>query len=135
MTSIRGVVANYAALNGKPAAGGAFAFDFTTVEAYLATHDRFIVTVGRSVTEDATPMVAYVNHGRLLIDCPCGNGESVEPTWGVVCCFVCGRQFRHVTVPTRLDDVDALFTAREEHRRNFDPRTGETADDLREGRG
>lgn len=87
---------------------------------------------GDAVVLDA-PMVAYVNHGRLLVDCAvCYSGVHVDAVDEVAPCFLCGTTWRgrHIAFPPDLEAVDRALGARRTDQRNFDPRRGDTLASL-----
>jgi hypothetical protein len=75
------------------------------VEAVLAQHrtthlvDRVLGAVAAAVP----PVVAYVNHGRWVVDCECGDAGVVDPAWpdrGFFC-FGC-YNIIHTGLPRRV---------------------------------
>src|SRR3990172_10517040 len=36
-------------------------------------------------------LTPFVNAGRWMLQCPCGDYPIVEPQWHMACCFQCGR--------------------------------------------
>lgn len=86
---------------------------------------------------------AFINEGRLLLDCTCGSGVSVSVDWMLAACFECGAIYRgkQIVLPPRLAEVDALLVRLPMGLRSFYP-AGETVemlarriDDLTKGRG
>lgn len=76
----------------------------------------------------AAPVDGYVNGGRWLVRCPCGNTPSASPEWGVACCFECGAVYT-VAFPDDRDAIESILVKRPVMRtRNWIP--GETVADL-----
>ena len=81
---------------------------------------------------DETP-VAYVNEGRWVIDCDCGNGCIAGPVgWdggnvSVAICFECGSVYRPAFPLTRASIETVLLARPAVHQRNFmaDPANAE----------
>ena len=69
--------------------------------------------------------VAYVNEGRLLIDCSCLNGVVVDVQAELACCFWCGKIWRgaQLVLPTQVDieEIDLLFDKMATQDREFHP--------------
>lgn len=55
---------------------------------------------------------AYVNHGRWLVQCSCGNGAFTHPEWRVACCAECGAVFRGVVFPENRAEIEAVLLKR-----------------------
>lgn len=55
-----------------------------------------------------TPVVAYVNHGRWLADCPaCGNGMAASREWNLALCICgCGAIYAAVVFPPDADAIE-----------------------------
>jgi hypothetical protein len=80
---------------------------------------------------DATPMPAYINHSRWLVDCACGNGVPVTIGDGPreAVCFVCGMVWTNPVFPADESDIERLLVQRRHTpTRNWQP--GETVADL-----
>lgn len=76
--------------------------------------------VGPLVPRPERP-IAFVNLGRWLILCDCGNAPSADPTWGVAVCFTCGSEYRPA-FPADRAAVEVELLARPDRRaRNFMP--------------
>ena len=59
------------------------------------------------------PRLAYVNHGRWLIDCwYCDSGCFTHPEWRIACCAECGATYYGVEFPENLDEVTRLLLLR-----------------------
>lgn len=83
-----------------------------------------------SVRDDDEPISAYINHGRWVVDCDCGSGNMVEPTWLLAGCLACGRIHTNVVMPEGHGDIERELTVRTRpSNRNWVP--GESAADLR----
>ncbi len=104
---------------------------------YLAWFRKFLAgkrAAGASVVEfeSSVQLVAYVNHGRWIVDCECGAGNSVDPSWSVACCVGCGAIHRDLVFPADVSAVETCLTQRAFHvNRNFDPRRGEDVATIR----
>lgn len=90
------------------------------------------VTAGMAA-DNSPPLVAYVNHGRWLVDCPCGSGAYVDPMAEVARCAGqgCGLVSRVLLPPVSdRSEIERLLLARRRPpERNW--RHPETIDDLR----
>lgn len=72
-----------------------------------------------------------LEHGRWIVDCPCGSGAGVSRT-GLACCMECGAQMT-ITLPdaTTRAAVETLLSERRlPQERNWTPAT-ETLEDIR----
>ena len=103
-------------------------------EAFRAAHARSgsVGDYDTPLAENDTPVVAYVNHGRLLIDCTCGNGVPTSPPASVTeaVCFSCGTIWTNIVFPRDFATIiDVLRERPLAHTRNW--RTPETISDLR----
>lgn len=83
--------------------------------------------------------VAYINHGRWLVDCPCGNGPNVSPVDASpeAVCFACGTVWTNVLVPVEHVEIERVLSERK-FAVNQNWRPGENVEDLvaeAEGRG
>jgi hypothetical protein len=85
---------------------------------------------------DAPSVAAYINHGRLVVDCPdCNGAEMVWPETALMLCHSCGNRavggkWRRVVLPPRLADIEGTLGERPDARtRNWHP--GESVADLR----
>lgn len=85
------------------------------------------------LVEDATPMVAYVNHGRWLVDCTCRNGVPVTPvslSKPEAVCLSCGTVWTSISLPGDLAAVErALLDRARDVDRNW--QAAQSAEDLR----
>lgn len=105
---------------------------------YLAIQREHLrKTEGPDPFNEPTPVQAFIDEDRLLIDCLCKNGVPVFRREGrghdehFAACVVCGRIYRHVVVPDDLDEGDAVLAKQPVNNRRWDPRRGETLDDLK----
>jgi hypothetical protein len=78
---------------------------------------------------------AYVNHGRWIVDCPCGGAECVTEDDKVFYCLSCGNaqvngNFIRVKFPNQVerDKFEKSLALRPESLRNWIP--GETPADI-----
>lgn len=80
--------------------------------------------------EQRRAVLAYVNHGRWLVDCPdCANADHVDPDDPIYVCVACGNRGRYLRVifpgARGVDAIERLLGARpDETTRNWSP--GET---------
>jgi len=99
----------------------------------LAARDMTAHMVVRTVDGRLAPAVAYVNHGRLVADCPtdgCGGALLVHRTAGLFLCPYCLVGPRRIVTPRDLDAIEAMLGMRPVlTTRNWRP--GETLADLR----
>ncbi len=91
-----------------------------TVEGYVAAQAAFIARNAQALPgryaavhphEVARALEAYINHGRWLVDCPCGNGVMTAPGWPA-CCYSCGAIYRDVHISADADQIEALLSRR-----------------------
>lgn len=64
---------------------------------------------------NAAPLVARVNHGRWLADCPTGDGDApvIDPEWGIAICLTCGSIFTtSIVLPAEWPAIDAALMQR-----------------------
>lgn len=77
----------------------------------------------------ASPRLAYMNHGRWVIDCECGAGNVCDPEWSQIPCIACGRIHTVVIYPADRDAIEQALDVRDSVRtRNWMP--GESVDYL-----
>ena len=78
----------------------------------------------------ADPVTAYVNHGRWVIDCDCGAGNSVHPDWKLACCLECGAIRTNIVFPAEIREIERTLASRKRQaNRNWRP--GETVATLK----
>lgn len=76
-----------------------------------------------------TQMLARVDHNSWIIDCECGAGNAVDPTWPAAHCFGCGAVHRNITWPVNRERLEEILLLRVDvTKRNWQP--GETEEDL-----
>jgi len=105
-------------------------------EAHRSVAQRLLASYQLPVIADWTPrgdVVAYVNEGRWVADCPqrdCAGAELVDPEWPLfVCCSGCGCGPHCVIFPKDREKIEAALVKRQVPRtRNWLP--GETVSDL-----
>lgn len=86
---------------------------------------------GFRVTRDPRQLVAYVNEGRWLVDCPrCNNGIPVSPDWSIAGCRACGRVYSAVVFPSEFHIIEALLHERDFEHQQWKP--GESVKALRD---
>jgi len=99
---------------------------------YIGVAERGL-TLGEAADLSVAPLVAYVNHGRWVVDCPdCGNGMYVHPDHLVWCCN-CGNRSaggmqRRVQWPAELERIEQVLLLRPTANRHWYPH--ETVADL-----
>jgi hypothetical protein len=106
-------------------------------EAYRRRHAAAIAKKRASgqriaVVESTEAVVARVDHGRWIADCPCGAGNAVDVDAKIALCFGCGTVHLNVTLPdaTSLRAIERALVARAHVKtRNWNP--DETVDDLK----
>lgn len=98
-------------------------------------------TILDDVNESAAPVIARVERGRWIADCPdCGATMFLLPAPEPFICGDCfnsaiGRRYRRVTWPRDIEQVETLLLRRAEPRtRGFDPRREQVKDLRRENR-
>lgn len=79
-------------------------------QAAAAKAARFGVVI--TAHEDATTLVARIDHGRWIADCACGSGVALERTWAEARCFGCGAVYRSVQWPAAADRIEAALVKR-----------------------
>ena len=61
------------------------------------------------ITESTAPLIAYVNQGRYVADCVCGDGVLLDPDWSLGVCLGCYTVHLAITWPSDLRQIaDAL---------------------------
>lgn len=88
-----------------------------TPAAYLAAiaqamHKRLRTRAEGTVTESADPVAAYIDHGRWVLDCRCGAGNSVHPDWRLAGCYACGTIWTNVQIPLDRAVIERVLLAR-----------------------
>lgn len=79
---------------------------------------------------EGEPLVAYVNHGRWVADCPCGSGLLCSPRDEDACCLECGLVHRVAfPEPSDIDAATQILMQRPRRNRNWYP-VGEQVSDL-----
>lgn len=72
--------------------------------------------------DEAAAAVVYVNWGRILTDCFCGDAPVVDPDWQLACCLGCGRIYRTFVIPSDFADIETALMARPDApTRNWQP--------------
>lgn len=84
-----------------------------------------------AVHEEMAPLLARVDHGRWIVDCECGAGNSVHPEWSFAGCMACGAIHLVVIIPPDWKAIEAALNNRKrDMHRNWTP--GETLEQLHE---
>lgn len=75
-------------------------------------------------------LIAYINHGRWVVDCPaCTMGVLTHPEWSLACCAECGAVYQSVAFPQNWREIEGLLLNRPRPYQNWMPK--ESAFDLR----
>lgn len=83
--------------------------------AYLAVAVARAKKAGRQVVDDDRALIAYVNHGRWVADCPhCNGGIMLDPTWPLAACLGagCHRVFRAIAQPAEWAQIEEILAVR-----------------------
>ena len=73
------------------------------------------------VRESGLVLDAYVSDGRWVVQCPCGNGNSAHPRWGIAACVECGA-IHGVRFPANWERAERILLEREHpHQRHWFP--------------
>ena len=83
------------------------------------------------LASEMQPISAYINEGRWLVDCPCGNGAPVLPQESAAVCFSCGSVHTNVSMPADADAIERVLLRRK-FRRNQNWFQSETVEQLQE---
>jgi len=76
-----------------------------------------------------TPVNARVDHNTWVVDCECGAGNAVDPTWPAAYCFGCGAIHNNVVWPLNRERIEEILLQRVDvTKRNW--RIGESEEDL-----
>jgi hypothetical protein len=87
----------------------------TSAAAYLGWHRGHLYAAGAVAQEWplSSPVLARVNHGRWIADCPnCRCGPLTHPEWRLACCGECGCVMTNVVFPADLDQIVDLLLRR-----------------------
>lgn len=85
----------------------------------------------RQARQGIAPVVARIEHGRWIAECPCRGGMAVDPAWASAFCLACGTEHT-VTFPATgvLKQIEAVLSKRsDELTRNWFPH--ESVTDLK----
>jgi len=92
-------------------------------------HAIFVRGHGGDIEQRLETVVARVNHGRWIADCPnCNAGIALHPEWDRARCFGCGAIYRNLTWPAHPRLIARVLRARVIRHQNWEP--GETVADL-----
>ena len=75
---------------------------------------------------EGTTVHAYINHGRLVADCPCNGAELVSPGLPMLC-GSCGAEHK-VEFPKALSKIEAALQPRPVTNQNYT--VGQSVDEL-----
>ena len=100
----------------------------TDIASYRDAHRKF---AGERLQENSDERLAYVNHGRWVVDCTkCSGAGLASREVGVSCCFDCGTVYTRVSFPKDAEKIEALLLRRSDlATRNWT--IGETLKSLR----
>jgi len=82
------------------------------VDTYRSTHTAAMVSAGKDVYEIDIPREAYINHGRWVVDCTCNGAGLTSRSFGVACCFDCGRVYTEIVFPENVLAIELLLIGR-----------------------
>jgi len=109
--------------------GPAVTIGAETIAAYQARVVAQASAKGIRVTADDRTLVAYVNGGRWVANCPhCNSGIAVHPDWRYAACLDCLHTYTAITFPSDLVAVEDALAVRPVNNQNCTPT--ETADQL-----
>lgn len=93
----------------------------------------FLAKVGKTARESHETPTPRIDHGRWLVDCPCGSGAGIS-TASKAYCFECGR-IMTVSLPAKVEreEAEAVLSARPLRARNWRP-DRESVNDLKRER-
>ena len=91
----------------------------TDVPSYRAVHELAMQNKGVRFSEVDTPRSAYINHGRWVVDCLCAGAGLTSRSFGLSCCFDCGRVYTAITFPKHGKAIEDLLLARPPDARNW----------------
>jgi hypothetical protein len=103
-----------------------------TPDELLARVERRAVHDGTRTRADVRTLVAYLNHGRWIADCPnCMNGIVLHPEWPRIGCLGdgCYRTFVSIEMPANWREIEEAVQDRRVDKRNWFP--GESLERLR----
>jgi hypothetical protein len=85
----------------------------TDADSYRGVHRKALEVKGQATTENNTPINAYINHGRWVVNCPECNGAGLASrTIKVSCCFDCGAVFTQVVFPRLAPTIEQTLLKR-----------------------
>lgn len=83
------------------------------VDSYRKVHRQALMKNGKNVKENEADQVAYINHGRWLVNCrECNGAGLTSRTMKVSCCFDCGSVFTHVVFPKQAKKIETALLKR-----------------------
>ncbi len=86
----------------------------TDVDSYLSLHRNVLQEQQRVPQENSQERVAYVNHGRWVVDCntDCHGAGLTSPTFNVSVCFDCGTVYTNIVFPDNAAAIEAVLLKR-----------------------
>lgn len=104
-----------------------------TVEAWREQARARAHAVGRELVPDDRTLIAYVNWGRWIADCPyCGSGIMLDPTWSEANCFGdgCYHVYAAFLWPTEAEraSIEGALVVRQQKHQHWGNERGITRD-------
>jgi hypothetical protein len=101
----------------------------TTYADYVLRHAMACRQLGSQAKSHSETLVAYVNDGRWVGDCPvCNSGMSLHRDWPDGRCLGCGAIFVSVRWPDKFDGIEDELAKRPKLNQNWLPH--ESIEDL-----
>ena len=110
-----------------------------TVEDYRKNFRLHMLRTNRIEQPQGQPLKAGIDCGRWVVNCVCGGGIAIHPSWQFAACFTCGRSWSSIIFPSEefLAQLEPILKARAAGAIRRDPRRfgswwpEETLEDLR----
>lgn len=110
-------------------AGPSVVIGVATEAAYRARVSAIARARQTAVAVSGASLVAYVNEGRWVADCPCCHaGISIHPRWSFAACLGCCTTFTAIAIPDEWEAGEVALCARPATRQHWRP--GETREML-----
>lgn len=88
-----------------------------------------LAKAGEYQTQPGQTVMAYINHGRWVADCPACNGAELVEQGHRMLCGSCGA-VHDVDWPSDIDEAETLLEQRPVGHQHWDRHKGETVDTL-----